>query len=139
MTVVAIIQNTHRVLNEPNADGLSGFTKQVYEKFFDILVEESGHDLQLAKDLESYDSTYSDTPDVVICSPFPETGNVAPGFMELTRFINRFPDIPIIVWSDRNENAIQDSVLNEYHVAHYYTGTLIDSPDDFADLILKYS
>lgn len=139
MAILAIIQDKHRILNEPTATNLSGFSKQIYKKFFDVLVEESGHDLQIAKDLEDYDRIYKQEPDLVICAPLPEEGNIAPGFVELGRFQDRFPNTPIIVWSDRSEASIEASVLNDYGAAHYYTGTLIDSPDDFADLILKYT
>lgn len=139
MASIAIIQDKHRVLNEPNANGLTGFSKQMYEQFFEVLVEESGHTIFTADSLESYLQQHPTEVDVVICAPFPEIGNVAPGFIALSTIKDAFPTATIIVWSDRSEAAIEQSVLNDYGVAAYYTGNLIDAADDFADLIFKHS
>ncbi len=139
MATVAIIQNKHRVLNEPNARRLSGFSKQVYDGFFEVLVEESGHTLYLADTLENYLQQHPTTVDVVICAPFPEIGNVAPGFAALGTIKDAFPETALIVWSDRPEEAIRQSTLNDYGAVAYYGGTLIDAANDFADLILKHS
>lgn len=139
MATVAIIQNKHRILNEPTARGLSGFSKQVYEGFFEVLVEESGHTIFTADSLESYLQHHPTTVDVVICAPFPEIGNVAPGFVALSAVKDAFPKAALIVWSDRPEEAIRQSSLNDYGAVAYYSGTLIDAANDFADLILKHA
>ncbi|NDJ85904.1 MAG: hypothetical protein GYB66_08465 [Chloroflexi bacterium] len=139
MATVAIIQRMHQALNAPDTEQLSGLARQLRDRFFEVLVEESGHVLQTARSLDDYLTAYETRPDLVICAPFPETGNVAPGFTELKRFQVAFPDIPVIVWSQRQEAAIKQSALEDYGVAHYYTGNLIDSPDDFADLILAHT
>ncbi|PJF42165.1 MAG: hypothetical protein CUN55_10375, partial [Phototrophicales bacterium] len=135
---VAIIQNKHRILNK-SAKELSGFSKQVHENFFEVLVEESGHEVFTAESLESYLEKYSTDVDVVICAPFPDIGNVAPAFALLGKIREAFPNASIIVWSDRPEEAIRQTSLTEYGAVAYYTGTLIDAANDFADLIFKYS
>jgi hypothetical protein len=139
MAVIAIIQNQHKLLNEPNANNLEGLSRQLYERFYEVLVDESGHEVLPAPDLSSFSDSYSQLPDLVICAPLPDSGNVAPGFVRLSEIKDHFPDIPLIVWSQRTEQAVATAIVEDYGVAHYYTGTLMDSADDFADLILKYT
>ena len=43
------------------------------------------------------------------------------------------------MWSTREEESIRDTALNDYGAAAYYTGTLLDAPDDLADLILEHT
>lgn len=140
MSTLALIQNMHPSLNVTDPNQLGGFGRQVYDRFFEVLVEESGHLIQNAHSLSDYQRQYETAarPDVVICAPFPYEGNLAPGFVELQAIKDAFPDTPIIVWSDRSEESLKKTVLDEYHIAEYYTGTLLDSAEDFADLILKH-
>ncbi|MCB9437653.1 MAG: hypothetical protein H6673_11810 [Anaerolineales bacterium] len=137
MATVAIIQNLYPELNTPDPKELNILAQKLYEQFFEVLVEESGHNLQLARALDNYQ--VDQAPDLVICAPFPSSGNLAPGFMELVRFQEAFKDTPIIVWSDREETALQKSAIEDYGVAYFYTGNLIDAPEDFADLIIQYA
>ncbi len=140
MATVAIIQNMYQALHTATPDQLTGMAQQVYYRFYDVLVEESGHTLQMARSLDDYQLRQHDSgPNLVICAPFPEMGNVAPGFAELGRIQAAFPDVPVIVWSDRQEDSIKNSVLEDYGAAHYYTGMVLNAPDDFADLILEYT
>lgn len=138
MATIAVIQSLFSVLND-DPSRLSGFTKQVHEKFFEVLVEESGHIVHTAKTLEDYQEKGYPQPDIFICAPFPEIGNPAPAFGEIKQFQETFPNAPMIIWSTRTEEAIRKSVLEEYGVKEYYTGTLIEAPDDFADMVLKYT
>lgn len=138
MTTIAVIQSLYPVLNDDPAS-LSGFSKQVYEKFFEVLVEESGYTVHTAKTLEEYqEKEYPPAPDVVVCAPFAEIGNPAPGFVELTRFKNTFPNANLIVWSNRTEGAIRKSAIEEYGAKEFYTGNLLQAADDFADMIFSY-
>ena len=140
MATVAIIQNMYQALHTTTPGQLTGMAQQVYHRFYDGLVEESGHTLQMARTLDDYQLRQYDVgPDLVICAPFPEMGNVAPGFAELSRVQATFPGVPVIVWSDRKEEAIGKSVLEDHGAAHYYTGMVLNAPDDFADLILAYT
>lgn len=139
MAVIALIQNQYRILNEADASNLEGLSSQLYERFFEVLVEESGHNVLVAPDLQTFVETYTQAPDLVICAPLPTSGNVAPGFVQLSAIRDRFANTPIIVWSQRTEDSIAASVVDDYGAMHYYTGTLMDSADDFADLILKYT
>lgn len=138
MAIVALIQNIHQALNIADPKQLTGLGRQVYDRFFEVLVEESGHTIQTAHSLEDYQRRYTEKPAVVICAPFPDEGNLAPGFAKLSAIQQAFPDAPVIVWSDRSEASIKKTVLEEYGVVDYYTGTLLQSAEDFADLILKY-
>lgn len=137
MATVAIIQNLYPELNIPDPKELNILAQKLYEQFFEVLVEESGHNLQLARALDNYQADQA--PDLVICAPFPSSGNLAPGFTELMRFQDQFKGTPIIVWSDREEAVLQKSAIEDYGVAHFYTGNLIDAPEDFADLIIQYA
>lgn len=138
MATIAVIQSQFSILNE-EPRRLTGFSKQVHQKFFGVLVEESGHTVHTAKTLDDYQQKGYQKPDIVICAPFPEIGNPAPGFVEIQRLQETFGDIPLIVWSTRTEESIRQSVLNDYGAKEYYRGTLLDAPDDFADMVLKYT
>lgn len=139
MATIALIQNQFSVLNAPNAKRLSGFEKQLYTKFFETLVDESGHAIQTAKTLKDYQAESFDTPDIIICTPFNEVGNLAPGFADLARIMQAFPGKPVVVWSTREEEVVRVTVLEDHKAAAYYTGTLLDAPDDFADLVLEHT
>jgi hypothetical protein len=134
---IALIQNLFPTLNLPSSEGLSGLALQLYNKFFEVLVEESGHQLQCVPSLEVYQARSFDKPDLVICAPFQDEGNLAPGFAELGRIRKAFGEIPVIVWSNRTEQVIRLTVLEDQGAAAYYTGTLIEAPDELADLILE--
>lgn len=137
MAKIALIQNLFPMLHSKNSNQLTGLSKQLYDKFFEILVEESGHELQQETSLEAYQAAEYDQPDLVICTPIPEIGNVAPGLAELAQIRQAFPDTPLIVWAIRNEEAIRRAVLEDYQAVAYYTGTLVDASDYFADMVLE--
>ena len=139
MAIVALIQNLYPELNISDKRQLSGFAQKTYEKFFDVLVEESGHEIYQATTLENYQDTGQPTPEIIICSPLPEVGNLATGFVNLQALQAAFPNVPIIVWSNRSEQSIEKTLLEDYGIAAYYTGNLLAAPDDFADLILKHT
>lgn len=140
MATVAIIQNLHSVLHMEDAKQLSGMAQMMYTKFYDVLVEESGHDIHMSRDLDTHLLKYKgEMPDMVICTPLPQTGNLAPGLRELKRIQESFPNVPIVVWSEREEAAVQKTVTEEYGAIQYYTGSILDCADDFADMILKYT
>lgn len=139
MATIALIQNLFSVLNVPEAARVTGFSKQLYEKFFEILVDESGHDIQRAESLEAYQAEKHPKPDMVICAPFPEIGNLAPGFAELQRFRDAFPETPLVVWANRDEDALRERVIEDFGVVAFYTGTLLDAGDDFADMVLDHA
>lgn len=138
VAIIALIQNLFPVLNEARPETLSGFSKQVYEKFFEVLVDESGHEIIRAKTLDDYLETEHPKPTLVICAPLPEIGNLAPGLEELSRFEQTFEGVALVVWSNREEQAARDAVLNDHNVTAYYTGNLLNAPDDFADMVLDY-
>lgn len=137
MAIIAIIQNLYPELNIPDPKELNTLAQKLYQQFFEVLAEESGHILQLARALDNYQADQA--PDLVICAPFPSSGNLAPGFTELMQFQTTFKDTPIIVWSDREEAALKQSTLEDYGVAHFYTGNLMNAAEDFADLIIQYT
>jgi DNA-binding NarL/FixJ family response regulator len=140
MATVAIIQNLHSILHMEDTKTLSGMGKMMYTKFYDVLVEESGHNIHMSRDLDTHLLKYKDeVPDMVICTPLPETGNLAPGLRELKRIREAFPKAPVVVWSNREEAAIQKTVTEEYGAVRYYNGSILDCADDFADIILEYT
>jgi hypothetical protein len=139
MATVALIQKLFPTLNALDSKQLTGLSQQVYDQFFEVIIDESGHDLQRAKSLADYQEAGHPKPDLVICAPIPEIGNIAPGFVELGRIRDAFPETPIIVWSNREEVSIQQTAKDDYGVVHYYTGTLLNAPDDIADLILEHT
>jgi len=139
MAVIALIQKLFPTLNYSTSKNLSGFSKQVYDRFFEILVEESGHTLQKADSLEEYQGQNFPPPDLVICTPIPEIGNVAPGLADLRQIRDTFPDTPLVVWSNRDEAAIKKTVLEDYKAVRYYTGNLLEAGDDIADMALEYT
>ncbi len=138
MAIIALIQRLHAALNESDPNQLNPFAQRVRHQFYEVLEEESGHTIQTARSLEDYQRDYEARPDIVICAPLPESGNLAPGFMRLREIQDAFPGVPVIVWSSREEASIQGTVLEDYGAAHYYTGNPLDAAEDFADLILKY-
>lgn len=138
MAKIALIQNSFPILNEPNAKRLAGLQKQLYEKFFEVLVEESGHQVQCAETLDDYQAKALDAPALVICNPFKTEGNLASGFAELERLRTVFSSIPLIVWTTRTEASVKQSALEDHHANAFYTGTLLEAPDGLADLILEY-
>lgn len=138
MAKIALIQDLYPVLNEKHPERLTGFTKQVYEQFFEVLVAESGHEIQNAETLAEYQAQNFDQPDLIICAPFPEVGNLAPGFAELGRIRTSYPSVPVVVWSNRTENVIRATVIDDQGAAAFYTGTLLEAPDDIADMVLEY-
>jgi len=137
MTTIAVIQNIFSVLNEKNPQRLTGFTKQLHQKFFEVLVEESGYEVICTPSLEDYQAEERPKADILICAPFPEEGNLAKGFTQLATLRDAFPDIPLVVWSTRSESSIEQTVLEDHNASRYYTGTLMDAPDDFADMMLE--
>ncbi|MFP4324048.1 MAG: hypothetical protein ACLFTK_16455 [Anaerolineales bacterium] len=126
------------MLNDRNPGALSGFQKQVYQRFFEILEDESGFTIQRATSLDAWLEATHPEPDIVICAPFPEMGNLAPGLAELGRIRDRFPTQPLIIWSTRDEAAVAQTARDDYGAVAYYQGSLLDAPEDFADLILEY-
>ena len=140
MATIAIIQNLHTILHMEDAKQLGGMAQMMYNKFYEILVEESGHEIHMSRDLDTHLHKYKDeTPDMVICTPLPETGNLAPGLRNLKLIREAFPDVPVVVWSNREEEAIQKTVIEEYGAVRCYTGSILDCGDDFADMILEYT
>ena len=139
MATIALIQDLFKALNTDRPEVISDFAKQMHHKFYEVLVDESGHEIQRATSLDEYLSMNLPAPDIVICAPYPEEGNLAPGMAELGRLRNHFGETPLIVWSNRDEDSIRETALNDYDVAEYYTGTLLDAPDDLADLILEHT
>jgi hypothetical protein len=137
VAVIALIQNIFPVLNETRPQILTGFTRQVYDKFFEVLVEESGHEIHRAKTFDEYQEQSHPKPDFVICAPYPEIGNLAPGIAELARIKAAFEGVPVVVWTTREEEAARNVALQDYGAAAYYTGNLLNAPDDFADMILE--
>lgn len=138
MATIALIQRLHPALNESDPGQLNSFAQQVHHRFFEVLEEESGHTIQTARTLEDYQRDFDTQPDIIICAPLPESGNLAPGLMKLRQIQETFPGIPLIVWSNRTEEAIRKTVVEEYGAVSYYTGTPLDAADDFADLILEH-
>ncbi|GAB4575119.1 MAG: hypothetical protein Kow0077_25080 [Anaerolineae bacterium] len=137
MAKVALIQSLFRVLNSASSEELHGFQAQVYDDFFESLEEAYNHRMLVARTLEEYRSKGYDTPDVLICAPFPEEGNPAPGLAAIEEFKAAFPDTPIIVWSTRTEASLRTTCLEDLKCAAYYTGTLLDAPEDLPALIAQ--
>ncbi len=137
MATIALIQNLFRVLTYPTSDSLHGFQKQVYNAFYDALEDDYHHQLQVAKTLEEYQAKERPAPDLVICAPLAEEGNPAPGLAEIQRLREAFPTIPLIVWSTRSEASLRETCLNDLGCAAYYTGTLLDAPEELPLLIAR--
>ncbi len=136
MAKIAVIQHLFPILNSRDAKQLSGFSKQVYTRFFEVLVEESGYEVWCAANLDDYLALEHEQPTLVICSPFAEIGNLAPGFNDLKKIQETFAGVPVVVWTSRDEASLKETVLKEYGVLAFYTGNLLDAPDYFADLVL---
>lgn len=135
MATVAIVQNLFRVLNHATSERLHGLEAQIHENFFEALEEAYNHDVQIARTLDEYTDRVKAVPDVFIIAPLAEEGNPAPGLAEISRFREAFPDTPIIVWSTRSEESIRRTCLDDLGCAAYYTGTLLDAPEDLPQII----
>lgn len=140
MTTIALIQSQFGVLNAPDITSLTGMQTQIYNKFFEVLVEESGYMVERATNLANYHLQYpAGKPDVVIAAPFPTEGNPAGAFAELLEISRAFPNVFLIIWSGRPEQAIRDTIARDYPNAVYYTGSVLDCAEDFADLIFEHT
>lgn len=138
MTTVALIQNQFTVFNAPDVTSLNGMQGQIYTKFFEVLVEESGYTIERATTLDNYHLQYPNgNPDVVIVAPFPSEGNPVAAFTEIREIKDAFPKAGLIIWSGRSEKAIAETIGHDHPDAAYYTGSVLDCADDFADLIYE--
>jgi DNA-binding NarL/FixJ family response regulator len=137
MATVALIQKLFRVLNYSSSANLHGFEAQIYDNFFEALEEAYNHDVQTARSLDEYCAGGWPAPDVIICAPLPEDGNPAPGLAELQRIRDAFPDTPLIVWSTRPETSLRRTCLEDFGCATYYTGTLLDAPEELPQVIAE--
>ncbi len=135
MATVALIQNLFRVLNQPSGENLHGLEAQIYDNFYESLEDAYNHRIQAARSLDEYRAKGHAAPDVVICAPLPAEGNPAPGLAELQRIRDAFPNTPIIVWSTRPEASLRTTCLKDFGCAAYYTGTLLDAPEDLPPII----
>lgn len=135
MATVALIQDLFRVLTHASSDGLHGFQAQIYDDFYESLEEAYNHTVQIARSLADYRAKSRPAPDVIICAPFPEEGNPAPGLAAIGELLAAFPGIPIIVWSTRTEQSLRQTCLDDLGCAAYYTGTLLDAPDELPAVI----
>lgn len=138
MARIALIQDLFPLLHQPQTLAQGGLSAQLYQKFYEVLEEESGHQLDRAKTLAAYENAHYPPPEIVICTPFPEEGNLAEGFKELAHLRARFPDVPLIVWTTRQEPSVKISTLADYKADAFYTGTLIEAPEGLADIILSF-
>lgn len=137
MAKIALIQDLFPSLRRP--DSRNQFAVDSKKRFFEILVEESGHEVYQAENLSDYQAKGYPTPDFLICTPFPESGNLAGGIEKLMALRDAFPDVPLVVWSERTEEAIKKTALEEFGAVAFYQGTIISAGDDFADMVLKYT
>lgn len=135
MTIVALLQNRYPVLNAASDENLHGLEAQVYHNFFEALEEKHNHIVLTAESLAAYQSQNNPAPDIVICAPLPDEGNVAPGLDALRQIREAFPRTPIIVWSTRTEESLRKTCLDDLGCAAYYTGTLLEAPEDLPRLI----
>ncbi len=135
MATVAVIQNLFRVLNHATSKNLHGLEAQIHENFFEALEEAYNHTVQTARTLDEYTDQAKATPDVIICAPLAVEGNPAPGLAAIQRFRVVFPETPIIVWSTRTEESLRQTCLEDLGCAAYYTGTLLDAPEDLPQII----
>jgi hypothetical protein len=137
MAKVALIQSLFRVLNYNSSDNLHGLEQQVWDAFYEALEEEYNHRLYTARTLEEYRSKEHPTPDVILCAPLPEEGNPAPGLAQLVDIQAAFPGVPVIVWSTRSEPSLRQACLEDYHCVAYYTGTLLDAPEELPGILAQ--
>jgi hypothetical protein len=135
MATVALIQNLFRVLTYTSPDELHGLQAQIWDNFYESLEEAYNHDIQAAKTLSDYQAGSFSEPDIVICAPIPEEGNPAKGLAEIQEFKDAFPGKPLIIWSTRTEASLRQTCLDDLGCAAYYTGTLLDAPDELPDII----
>ncbi len=137
MATLALIQNKFRVLHHTSSDRLHGLEKQIFDNFFEAIEEEYNHRVCAAQTLEDYQSRNLPTPEVILCTPLPEEGNPASGLERLAQIQKTFPGVPVIVWTTRTEPSLRNTCLNEYGCAGYYTGTLLDAPEELPGLIAE--
>jgi len=137
MAKVALIQNLFRVLNYASSDNLHGLEQQIWDDFYEALEEEYNHSLYPARTLDEYRTKSHPTPEVIICAPLAEEGNPAPGLAQLGEIQAAFPGVPVIVWSTRTEPSLRQTCLDDYHCAAYYTGTLLDAPDELPGILAQ--
>lgn len=137
MAKIALIQDLFPNLRRP--DSRNQFAVDSKKRFFEILVEESGHEVYQAENLSDYEAKGYPAPDFLVCTPFPESGNLAPGIEKLAAIRDAFPDVPMVVWSGRTEEALQKTALEEFGAVAFYSGNIISAADDFADMVLKYT
>jgi len=135
MATIALIQNIFRVLTAPSGEGLHGLQAQIYENFYEALEEQYNHTLRVARTLEEYRARDYPAPDVILCAPFPEEGNPAPGLAAIREMQAAFPGVPVIVWSTRSEQSLRKTCLDDLGCAAYYTGTLLDAPEELPAII----
>lgn len=135
MANIALIQQLFRVLTYSSADRLHGFQAQIYDNFYESLEEAYNHNLRVTRTLEEYQDKGHPTPDLIICAPIPEEGNPAPGLAAIGDFQTAFPGVPIIVWSTREEESLRKTCLEDLGCAAYYTGTLLNAPEELPNII----
>lgn len=137
MAKVALIQSIFRVLNYGSSDRLHGLEQQIWDRFYEALEEEYNHTLYTARTLDEYRTKGHPVPELIICAPLPEEGNPAPGLAQLAEIQQAYPGVPVIVWSTRTEPSLRQTCLQDYHCAAYYTGTLLDAPDDLPGILAQ--
>ncbi len=135
MATVALIQSLFRVLTAPSRDGLHGLQAQIYDNFYEALEDAYNHRLYVARTLEEYRARGYPAPEVILCAPFPEEGNPAPGVEAIQELQAAFPATPVIVWSTRREDSLRKTCLDDLGCAAYYTGTLLDAPEELPAII----
>ncbi|MBN2469218.1 MAG: hypothetical protein JXN59_00735 [Anaerolineae bacterium] len=136
MATVALIQDLFRVLTHQSSDGLHGLQAQIYDDFYESLEEAYNHTLHVARSLADYQAKSRPVPDIVICAPFPKEGNPAPGLAAISELQAAFPGVPIIVWSTRTEQSLRQTCIDDLGCAAYYTGTLLDAPEELPAVIM---
>jgi hypothetical protein len=135
MATVALIQSLFKVLNSTSVKDLHGFQAQVYDDFYEALEDAYNHTMYVARNLEEYQARGYGMPDILICAPFQEEGNPAHGLEAIREFQWAFPGTPIIVWSTRPESSLRQTCLTDLGCAEYYTGTLLEAPEDLPQII----
>lgn len=135
MATIALIQDLFRVLTHASVDNLHGLQAQIYDDFYESLEEAYNHNMRVTRTLEEYQAKHNDAPDLIICAPFAEEGNPAPGLTAIGEFQAAFPNVPIIVWSTRDENSLRQTCVQDLGCAAYYTGTLLEAPEELPELI----
>ena len=135
MANVALIQRVFRVLTAPSSEELHGFQARIYDDFYESLEDAYNHNMYVARTLDEYREKGYKTPDVIICAPFVAEGNPAPGLDTIQTLQAAFPGVPLIVWSTRKEQSLRATCLDDLGCTAYYTGTLLDAPEELPDII----